>query len=127
LADLIMDGGRDVEYSIVRLAQMARVTGIYLIVATQRPSVDVITGLIKANFPSRLSYKVEHKIDSKVILDSLGADALLGQGDALFTLPATDEPVRLYAPWSSKDEIEKIVEFLKAQGRAIKKNKQLEQ
>ncbi len=115
LADLMMTGGKDVEYSIARLAQMARASGIHLIVATQRPSVDVVTGLIKANLPSRLSYRVGQRIDSKVILDALGADSLLGRGDALFTPPATNGLVRLHAPWNSEDEIEKIVDFLKAQ------------
>ncbi|MCK4442478.1 MAG: DNA translocase FtsK, partial [Sulfurovaceae bacterium] len=115
LADLMMNGGKDVEYSIARLAQMARASGIHLIVATQRPSVDVVTGLIKANLPSRLSYRVGQRIDSKVILDALGADSLLGRGDALFTPPATNGLVRLHAPWNTEEEIEEIVEFLKAQ------------
>ncbi|MCK4442763.1 MAG: DNA translocase FtsK, partial [Sulfurovaceae bacterium] len=115
LADLMMNGGKDVEYSIARLAQMARASGIHLIVATQRPSVDVVTGLIKANLPSRLSYRVGQRIDSKVILDALGADSLLGRGDALFTPPATNGLVRIHAPWNTEDEIEEIVEFLKAQ------------
>jgi len=115
LADLMMNGGKDVEYSIARLAQMARASGIHLIVATQRPSVDVVTGLIKANLPSRLSYRVGQRIDSKVILDALGADRLLGRGDALFTPPATNGLVRLHAPWNAEEEIEEIVEFLKAQ------------
>jgi len=115
LADLMMNGGKDVEYSIARLAQMARASGIHLIVATQRPSVDVVTGLIKANLPSRLSYRVGQRIDSKVILDSLGADTLLGRGDALFTPPATNGLVRIHAPWNTEEEIERIVEFLKAQ------------
>jgi len=115
LADLMMNGGKDVEYSIARLAQMARASGIHLIVATQRPSVDVVTGLIKANLPSRLSYRVGQRIDSKVILDALGADSLLGKGDALFTPPGTNGLVRIHAPWNSEDEIEEIVEFLKAQ------------
>jgi S-DNA-T family DNA segregation ATPase FtsK/SpoIIIE len=115
LADLMMNGGKDVEYSIGRLAQMARASGIHLIVATQRPSVDVVTGLIKANLPSRLSYRVGQRIDSKVILDALGADRLLGRGDALFAPPATNGLVRLHAPWNAEEEIEEIVEFLKAQ------------
>lgn len=115
LADLMMNGGKDVEYSIARLAQMARASGIHLIVATQRPSVDVVTGLIKANLPSRLSYRVGQRIDSKVILDALGADSLLGKGDALFTPPGTNGLVRIHAPWNSEEEIEEIVEFLKEQ------------
>jgi S-DNA-T family DNA segregation ATPase FtsK/SpoIIIE len=115
LADLMMNGGKDVEYSIARLAQMARASGIHLIVATQRPSVDVVTGLIKANLPSRLSYRVGQRIDSKVILDALGADTLLGKGDALFTPPGSNTLVRIHAPWNSEEEVEEIVEFLKAQ------------
>lgn len=115
LADLMMNGGKDVEYSIARLAQMARASGIHLIVATQRPSVDVVTGLIKANLPSRLSYRVGQRVDSKVILDALGADTLLGKGDALFTPPGINGLVRLHAPWNSEEEIEEIVEFLKEQ------------
>ena len=115
LADLMMTSGKDVEYSIARLAQMARASGIHLIVATQRPSVDVVTGLIKANLPSRLSYKVGQKIDSKIILDSMGAESLLGRGDMLFTPPGMSGLVRIHAPWSSEDEIEKVVDFLKAQ------------
>ena len=115
LADLMMTSGKDVEYSIARLAQMARASGIHLIVATQRPSVDVVTGLIKANLPSRLSYKVGQKIDSKIILDSMGAESLLGRGDMLFTPPGMSGLVRIHAPWSSEDEIEKVVEFLKEQ------------
>jgi len=115
LADLMMTGGKDVEYSIARLAQMARASGIHLIIATQRPSVDVVTGIIKANLPSRLSYRVGQRIDSKVILDALGADSLLGKGDALFTPPGSNGLVRIHAPWNSEEEIEEIVEFLKAQ------------
>ncbi|WP_419677463.1 DNA translocase FtsK [Aliarcobacter lanthieri] len=115
LADLMMTSGKDVEYSIARLAQMARASGIHLIVATQRPSVDVVTGLIKANLPSRLSYKVGQKIDSKIILDSMGAESLLGRGDMLFTPPGTPGLVRIHAPWSTETEIEQVVEFLKAQ------------
>ncbi|WP_310440309.1 FtsK/SpoIIIE family DNA translocase [Sulfuricurvum sp.] len=115
LADLMMTSGKDVEYSIARLAQMARASGIHLIVATQRPSVDVVTGLIKANLPSRISYKVGQKIDSKIILDGMGAESLLGRGDMLFTPPGMSGLVRLHAPWSTEVEIEKVVDFLKAQ------------
>ncbi|MEB2795261.1 DNA translocase FtsK [Campylobacter upsaliensis] len=115
LADLMMTAGKDVEFYIGRLAQMARASGIHLIVATQRPSVDVVTGLIKANLPSRISYKVGQKIDSKVILDAMGAESLLGRGDCLFTPPGTSNIVRLHAPFASEFEIEKIVDFLREQ------------
>ena len=119
LADLMMTSGKDVEYSIARLAQMARASGIHLIVATQRPSVDVVTGLIKANLPSRLSYKVGQKIDSKIILDSMGAESLLGKGDMLFTPPGMSGLVRIHAPWSTETEIEKVVDFLKDQREVV--------
>jgi S-DNA-T family DNA segregation ATPase FtsK/SpoIIIE len=115
LADLMMNGGKEVELSIARLAQKSRACGIHLIVATQRPSVDVVTGLIKANLPSRLSYRVGSRIDSKVILDSLGADSLLGRGDGLFTPPGSTGLVRIHAPWNTEEEIEEVVEFIKAQ------------
>jgi len=115
LADLMMNGGKEVELSIARLAQKSRACGIHLVVATQRPSVDVVTGLIKANLPSRLSYRVGSRIDSKVILDNLGADSLLGRGDGLFTPPGATGLVRIHAPWNTEDEIDEIVEFLKAQ------------
>lgn len=115
LADLMMTSGKEVELSIARLAQMARASGIHLIVATQRPSVDVVTGLIKANLPSRVSYKVGQKVDSKIILDSMGAESLLGRGDMLFTPPGMSGLVRVHAPWSTEIEIEKVVEFLKDQ------------
>lgn len=115
LADLMMTSGKDVEHSIARLAQMARASGIHLIVATQRPSVDVVTGLIKANLPSRISYKVGQKVDSKIILDAMGAESLLGRGDMLFTPPGMSGLIRLHAPWSTEGEIEKVVEFLKSQ------------
>jgi len=110
-----MTSGKDVELSIARLAQMARASGIHLIVATQRPSVDVVTGLIKANLPSRVSYKVGQKIDSKIILDAMGAESLLGRGDLLFTPPGSSNLVRIHAPWSDEVEIEKVVDFLKSQ------------
>ncbi|MDR0408644.1 MAG: DNA translocase FtsK, partial [Campylobacteraceae bacterium] len=115
LADLMMTSGKDVEVYIARLAQMARASGIHLIVATQRPSVDVVTGLIKANLPSRISYKVGQRIDSKVILDIQGAESLLGRGDMLFTPPGTNGVIRLHAPYASEREIELVVEHLKAQ------------
>jgi S-DNA-T family DNA segregation ATPase FtsK/SpoIIIE len=115
LADLMMSGGKDVELSIARLAQKSRACGIHLVVATQRPSVDVVTGMIKANLPSRLSYRVGSRIDSKVILDAMGADSLLGRGDGLFTPPGSTGLVRIHAPWNTEDEIEKIVEYIKAQ------------
>ncbi len=115
LADLMMTSGKDVEMSIARLAQKSRACGIHLIVATQRPSVDVVTGLIKANLPSRISYRVGQKVDSKIILDQQGAESLLGRGDMLFTPPGATGLVRLHAPWASEEEIEKIVEFIKAQ------------
>jgi len=115
LADLMMTSGKDVEYAIARLAQMARASGIHLIVSTQRPSVDVVTGLIKANLPSRISFKVGQKIDSKVILDQFGAESLLGKGDMLFTPPGITGLLRLHAPFVSEEEINKVIEFLKSQ------------
>lgn len=115
LADLMMTSGKDVEHSIARLAQMARASGIHLVVATQRPSVDVVTGLIKANLPSRISYRVGQKVDSKIILDQQGAESLLGKGDMLFTPPGSTGLVRLHAPWSTEEEIERIVDFIKSQ------------
>lgn len=119
LADLMMTSGKDVEFYIGRLAQMARASGIHLIVATQRPSVDVVTGLIKANLPSRISYRVGQKIDSKVILDQMGAESLLGRGDMLFTPPSSTGLIRLHAPFASEEEIEKVVEFLKEQQEVV--------
>ena len=115
LADLMMSGGKEVEHSIARLAQKSRACGIHLIVATQRPSVDVVTGMIKANLPSRLSYRVGSRIDSKVILDAMGADSLLGRGDGLFTPPGSTGLVRIHAPWNTEEEIDEIVEYIKAQ------------
>ncbi len=115
LADLMMTSGKEVEFYIARLAQMARASGIHLIVATQRPSVDVVTGLIKANLPSRISFKVGQKIDSKIILDTMGAESLLGRGDMLFTPPGVTGLIRLHAPYTTESDIEKIVEFLKSQ------------
>ncbi|GAA7158151.1 DNA translocase FtsK [Helicobacter pylori] len=115
LADLMMTGGKEAEVPIARIAQMGRASGLHLIVATQRPSVDVVTGLIKTNLPSRVSFRVGTKIDSKVILDTDGAQSLLGRGDMLFTPPGTNGLVRLHAPFATEDEIKKIVDFIKAQ------------
>ncbi len=115
LADLMMTGGKEAEFPIARIAQMGRASGLHLIVATQRPSVDVVTGLVKTNLPSRVSFRVGTKIDSKVILDTDGAQSLLGRGDMLFTPPGSNGLVRLHAPFATEDEIKKIVDFIKAQ------------
>ncbi len=116
LADLMMTVGRDVEESITRLAQKARAAGIHLILATQRPSVDVITGLIKANFPARISFQVTSRIDSRTILDAIGSERLLGEGDCLFLPPGTARLTRIHGAYVSEAEIQKIVEFWKQQG-----------
>ena len=115
LADLMLVASRDTEEYLIRLAQKARASGIHLLVATQRPSVDVITGLIKANFPTRVSYQVSSKADSRVILDSVGAERLLGKGDLLFIPPGTSRLVRIHGPYVSDEEVERVVEFLKEQ------------
>jgi S-DNA-T family DNA segregation ATPase FtsK/SpoIIIE len=118
LADLMMLDGNNVEESVTRLAQMARAVGIHLVLATQRPSVDVITGLIKANFPARISFRVATKVDSRTILDANGAESLLGRGDMLY-LPAGSARVhRLHAPFVTEKEIAAVVEFWKTQGSA---------
>jgi hypothetical protein len=117
LAELMMVAAKDIEISIARLAQMARASGIHLILATQRPSVDVITGVIKANFPARLSYQVSAKADSRTILDTVGAEHLLGMGDMLFLPPGTGKMVRLHGAFISENEIRRIVDFVKAQRR----------
>jgi S-DNA-T family DNA segregation ATPase FtsK/SpoIIIE len=117
LADLMMVAQRNVEESLARLAQMARAAGIHLILATQRPSVDVITGVIKANFPTRISFQVSSKVDSRTILDQLGAENLLGSGDMLFMSPGTSKLARIHGPYVSDREIERIVEFVKKQAR----------
>ena len=108
LADLMMVAGNEVEESIARLAQMARAVGIHLILATQRPSVDVITGLIKANLPARISFRVSSKIDSRTILDGNGAEQLLGKGDMLFLPPASSRFVRLHGPYISEQETARL-------------------
>ncbi len=116
LADLMMLAGREVEESIARLAQMARAVGIHLILATQRPSVDVITGLIKANLPSRISFRVSSKVDSRTILDSNGAEQLLGRGDMLYLPPASSRLVRVHGPYISEQETARVCGFLRKQG-----------
>ncbi|MCO5976092.1 DNA translocase FtsK [Ideonella oryzae] len=116
LADLMMVVGKKVEELIARLAQKARASGIHLVLATQRPSVDVITGLIKANIPTRISFQVSSKIDSRTILDQMGAEALLGMGDMLYLAPGTGLPVRVHGAFVSDDEVHRVVEALKAQG-----------
>jgi S-DNA-T family DNA segregation ATPase FtsK/SpoIIIE len=113
LADLMVAAGQDVETSIIRLAQMARATGIHLILATQRPSVDIITGLIKANFTSRIAFSVVSMTDSRTILDFSGAEKLLGRGDMLFISSQISKPKRLQAPFVADDDSKKIVDFLK--------------
>ena len=118
LADLMMLDGQNVEASITRLAQMARAVGIHLVLATQRPSVDVITGLIKANFPARMSFRVATKIDSRTILDANGAEALLGRGDMLYLPNGSARVHRVHAPFVTEKEIAAVVEFWRAQGQA---------
>ncbi len=119
LADLMMVSSKDVEDALTRLAQMARAAGIHLLVATQRPSVDVLTGIIKANFPSRISYQVSSRIDSRTILDTIGAERLLGKGDMLFLPPGTSRLQRIHGAYVSEVEIKKVVEFLKKQQKPI--------
>jgi len=116
LADLMMVVGKKIEELIARLAQKARAAGIHLILATQRPSVDVITGLIKANIPTRLSFQVSSKIDSRTILDQMGAEALLGMGDMLYMPSGTGFPIRVHGAFVSDDEVHRVVAYLKQHG-----------
>jgi S-DNA-T family DNA segregation ATPase FtsK/SpoIIIE len=116
LADLMMVVGKKVEEQIARLAQKARASGIHLVLATQRPSVDVITGLIKANVPTRVAFQVSSKIDSRTILDQMGAEALLGQGDMLYLTPGSGHPQRVHGAFVSDQEVHRVCEYLKAQG-----------
>ena len=122
LADLMMVASKGVEEALTRLAQMARASGIHLIVATQRPSVDVLTGIIKANFPSRISYKVTSRVDSRTILDSMGAEKLLGKGDMLFMPPGTHRLLRIHGAMVSDEEIQKIISFIKEQKKPTYKD-----
>ena len=115
LADLMMVVGKKIEELIARLAQKARAAGIHLILATQRPSVDVITGLIKANIPTRIAFQVSSKVDSRTIIDQMGAEKLLGRGDMLFLLPGTASPIRLHNAYVTLDEIETILEHIEDQ------------
>ncbi|MGD9140665.1 MAG: DNA translocase FtsK, partial [bacterium] len=115
LADLMLSVPQDLEMAVAKLAQMARAVGIHLVVATQRPSVDVITGVIKANLPCRIAFKVASRIDSRTILDGNGAEVLLGKGDMLFLPPATAEPLRIHGAFVSSAETRDLVEFLNAQ------------
>jgi len=115
LADLMMVASRDVEVALTRLAQMARAAGIHLILATQRPSVDVLTGIIKANFPTRLTFQVSSKTDSRTIIDANGAENLLGSGDMLFMPPGTAKLQRIHGAYLSEAELSQIIEFLKRQ------------
>ena len=116
LADLMMVVGKKIEELIARLAQKARAAGIHLILATQRPSVDVITGLIKANIPTRIAFQVSSKIDSRTILDQMGAEALLGMGDMLYMPSGTGFPIRVHGAFVSDDEVHRVVDYLKSQG-----------
>ena len=118
-ADLIMTGGKDVEFNIALLAQKARACGIHLIIATQRPSKEIVTGLIKSNMPSRISFKVRSSMDSRIILDQMGAESLLGRGDMLFTPPTGSVTIRLHAPFATEDEINTVAEYLRSQQSVV--------
>jgi S-DNA-T family DNA segregation ATPase FtsK/SpoIIIE len=127
LADLMMVASKDVEAAIARLAQMARAAGMHMILATQRPSVDVLTGLIKANFPTRISFKVSSKIDSRTILDTSGAEHLLGAGDMLYLAPGTSRIKRIHGAFISERETTDIVDFWKSQGSSSYDNDVIEE
>jgi S-DNA-T family DNA segregation ATPase FtsK/SpoIIIE len=119
LADLMMVSAGEVQNSLIRLAQIARAVGIHLIVATQRPSVDVVTGLIKANFPTRIAFQVASKVDSRTVLDANGAEQLLGRGDMIFVPPGQSRQMRVHGSWVSDKEVKAICEFLRTQGSAV--------
>lgn len=118
-ADLMMQQGKEVEVAIARLAQKARAAGMHVILATQRPSVDVITGMIKANFPTRIAFKVSQKVDSRTILDEQGAEHLLGRGDMLIKLNGTNDTKRVQGPWVSEEEVQRVTDFLRTQGEPV--------
>jgi S-DNA-T family DNA segregation ATPase FtsK/SpoIIIE len=119
LADLMMVSAGDVQTSLVRLAQLARAIGIHLIIATQRPSVDVVTGLIKANFPTRIAFQMASKVDSRTVLDANGAEQLLGRGDMIFVPPGANRQLRVHGAWVADEEVKAICEFLRGQGKAV--------
>jgi len=119
LADLMMVSAGEVQTSLVRLAQIARAVGIHLIIATQRPSVDVVTGLIKANFPTRIAFQVASKVDSRTVLDGNGAEQLLGRGDMIFVPPGANKQTRVHGAWVADDEVRAICDFLRKQGTAV--------
>ncbi|HEY3819524.1 MAG TPA: DNA translocase FtsK [Polyangiaceae bacterium] len=118
-ADLMMQQGKEVESAVARLAQKARAAGMHVVLATQRPSVDVITGIIKANFPTRIAYRVSQKVDSRTILDEQGAEHLLGMGDMLIKLNGTGETKRVQCPWVSEEEVQRVTDFLRKQGEPV--------
>ena len=119
LADLMVVSAGEVQTSLVRLAQIARAVGIHLIIATQRPSVDVVTGLIKANFPTRIAFQVASKVDSRTVLDGNGAEQLLGRGDMIFVPPGANKQVRVHGSWVGDDEVRAVCDFLRRQGTAV--------
>jgi S-DNA-T family DNA segregation ATPase FtsK/SpoIIIE len=118
-SDLMMQQGKDVETAVARLAQKARAAGMHVILATQRPSVDVITGIIKANFPTRIAFRVSQKVDSRTILDEQGAEHLLGRGDMLIKMNGTNETRRVQCPFVSEEEVQKVTDFLRLQGTPV--------
>ena len=118
-ADLMMQQGKEVEAAVARLAQKARAAGMHVVLATQRPSVDVITGIIKANFPTRIAYRVAQKVDSRTILDEQGAEHLLGMGDMLIKINGTGETKRVQCPWVSEEEVQRVTDFLRKQGEPV--------
>ncbi len=122
LADLMAAKGREIEAGVVRLAQMARATGIHLVLATQRPSVEVITGLIKANVPTRITFQVASQVDSRTVLDMAGAEKLLGAGDMLFVSSKTAKTSRIQAPYISEKEVKKVTDFWAEQGKKVEEH-----